>query len=100
MQLSLTFLGTFHATWRQHPLEFATDSARALLAYLAVEGDRPHLRGSLATLLWPERSQATAHANLRQTLARLRKALHQVESSPPPLLITPKTVQFQRAAAT
>lgn len=100
MQLSLTFLGTFHATWRQHPLEFATDSARALLAYLAVEGDRPHLRGSLATLLWPERSQATAHANLRQTLARLRKALHQVENSPPPLLITPKTVQFQRAAAT
>src|SRR5215216_5714562 len=102
MQLRLSFLGTFQATWAHTPLEFATDSARALLAYLAVEahpegtrhGARPHPREMLAALLWPDRPQATAYSNLRQTLARVRKALQDVQTSPPPLLITARTVQF------
>src|SRR5690242_16922140 len=100
MDLFLSFLGPFQASWRQSALEFATDSARALLAYLVVEGDRPHGRANLAMLLWPDRPQETAFSNLRQTLARLRKALQSVDSTPPPLIISAKSVQFQRAAAT
>lgn len=99
MQLRLLFLGTFQATWADATLEFATDSARALLVYLAMEADRPHSRELLAALLWPDRPQAIAYSNLRQALARVRKALEPVHTSPPPLLITPKTAQLQRAAA-
>ena len=35
--------------------DFETDKARALLAYLVVEANRPHRREALASLLWPER---------------------------------------------
>ena len=48
--------------------------ALALLAYLAVE-DRPHRRDGLATLLWPELSQAKARNGLRRTLHALKQAL-------------------------
>jgi DNA-binding SARP family transcriptional activator len=48
--------------------------ALALLAYLAVE-DQPHRRDGLATLLWPELSQAKARNGLRRTLHALKQAL-------------------------
>lgn len=44
----------------------------ALLAWLHLEGATPRAR--LAGLLWPNSSEAQARANLRQTLARLRRA--------------------------
>lgn len=44
--------------------------ARALLVYLA-HHDRPISRLTLAELLWPERPQASALANLRVTLHRM-----------------------------
>ena len=74
-RFGLSLLGPFEATRNGHPLSFATDAARALLAYLAVESGRHHRREFLATLLWPEQSQSAAFANLRQTLARLRRGL-------------------------
>lgn len=43
----------------------------ALLAWLLVEGPTPRAR--LAGLLWPGSTEAQARANLRQTLARLRR---------------------------
>ena len=39
---------------------FASNKVRALLAYLAVEADRPHRREALAGLLWPEQPEAKA----------------------------------------
>jgi WD40 repeat protein/DNA-binding SARP family transcriptional activator len=108
MQLRLSLLGPFQATWAHTALEFATDSARALLAYLAVEAHpetgahheaRVHRRETLAALLWPDRPQATAYSNLRQTLVLVRKALQDVQLSPSPLIVTAKTVQFHPAAA-
>ena len=54
---------------------FETDKARALFAYLIVEADRPHRRETLASLLWPERPDTIARANLRQALVRVRRAL-------------------------
>lgn len=74
-QLALSLLGPFEATRDAQAIPFATDAARALLAYLAVEAGRPHRREQLATLLWPNQSQTTALTNLRQTLARLRRGL-------------------------
>lgn len=53
----------------------------ALLAWLHLEGPTP--RSRLAGLLWPDRSEAQARANLRQTLARLKRdagpLLHEAE---------------------
>ena len=47
----------------------------ALLAYLARQADRPHPRGALAALFWPNKPEKRALQDLRQTLARLRAAI-------------------------
>lgn len=54
---------------------FESDKVRALLAYLAVEANRPHRREALAALLWPESSTQAAKDNLRQALSNLRAAI-------------------------
>lgn len=48
--------------------------ATALLAYLATDGGA-HTRDALATLLWPESSQAHARGGLRKALLVLRQTL-------------------------
>ena len=55
--------------------DFESDKCRALLAFLIVEADRPHRRETLASLLWPDRPDSSARANLRQALSSLRRAL-------------------------
>src|ERR687893_492034 len=99
MLLVLSLLGPMEVTWADRPVAFATTAARALVAYLALEGERPHPREQLAALLWPEQPQATAYNNLRQTVSRVRKAL------PDPaeltvLEITSQTIRFRRDAGT
>jgi DNA-binding SARP family transcriptional activator/tetratricopeptide (TPR) repeat protein len=79
--------------------DFGTDKARALLAYLVVEADRPHRRAALAGLLWPERPDTVARTNLRQALARVRRALSDV-TPPYFLFVTPTDVQFNTASDT
>jgi predicted ATPase/DNA-binding SARP family transcriptional activator len=100
MTLSLLVLGPFELLWHDQPLRFATNPARALLADLAVEPERAHSRELLAALLWPNQPQATAYTNLRQTLARARKAFPAESAVAACLTITPQTVQFNRAAVT
>jgi predicted ATPase/Tfp pilus assembly protein PilF len=77
---------------------FESAKVRALLAYLAVEADRPHHRDTLAGLLWPEQPSQVARNNLRQALANLRQALGDRSAIPPVLLITRETIQFNRAS--
>jgi DNA-binding SARP family transcriptional activator len=94
-ELELLFLGPFQAKIGQEPIGgFESARVRALLAYLAVEGDQPHSRDTLAGLLWPETSDKTARKNLRQALSNLRKAIADQERHPPYLVITRETVQF------
>lgn len=64
-----------------------------LLAYLAVE-NRPHPRDALAQLFWPEQSPDSARHNLRQSLYRLRRALGDLNSASPLLLVERNTVQL------
>ena len=100
-RLALTLLGTFQASVsEQSVIHFATDKTRALLAYLAVETDRPHRRDTLAALLWPDWDDAAARSNLRLALHRLREAL---DAAAPTLSddlfgITRETVQVNGAA--
>ncbi len=75
-QLRLTLLGAFQATLDGAPItRFGGEKVRALLAYLVVEGDRPHARLALAALLWPDLPDVLALRNLSQSLVRLREAL-------------------------
>jgi predicted ATPase/DNA-binding SARP family transcriptional activator len=75
-QITLSVLGSFEVTAQGQPITgFATDKVRALLAFLALEPQRPHRREILAGLLWPDIADSLALTNLRQTLHRLREAL-------------------------
>jgi predicted ATPase/DNA-binding SARP family transcriptional activator len=82
------------------PVEgFESDKVRALLAYLGVEGTRPHRREKLAGLLWPRLPESSARANLRVALANLRKLVGDRPAkgqapNPPLLQVTRQTIQF------
>ena len=75
-RLSMRFLGGCQVELAGEPvttLEY--DKVRALLAYLALEADRPHRREALVGLLWPELPERRARHNLSQALLTLRRAL-------------------------
>ncbi|MEW5872297.1 MAG: BTAD domain-containing putative transcriptional regulator [Chloroflexota bacterium] len=101
VRLTLALLGPFHVTAEDTPISgFRSDKARALLAYLAVEAQRPHRRDALAGLLWPELPEDKAHDNLRLTLHRLRQALSDHGIAPEVVLqATAKTIQFNACEA-
>lgn len=77
---------------------FGYDKVRALLAYLAVERDRPHSRAALAELFWPEQPAQTARASLRRALAALRHALGDRDTPRPLVLADRATLQLNPAA--
>jgi len=100
--LSLSLLGPFQATLNGQPITgFEANKVRALLAYLAVEAHRHpggHPRQVLAGLLWPEKPERAALANLRNALANLRTAVGDREATPAFLQITRETIGFNRAS--
>jgi DNA-binding SARP family transcriptional activator/predicted ATPase len=97
--LSLSLLGPFQVTLAEEPVgRFEADKVRALLAYLAVGADRAHRRDTLVGLLWPDWPDRTARTNLRNALANLRDAIGDRDASPPFLLITRETIQFNTAS--
>ena len=92
---SLTLIGAFQATLDKRPLTgFQSNKVRALLAFLAVEADRPHSRPHLAGLLWPDWPDASARTYLRQALLNLRRILANDELNRPYLTITRQSIQF------
>ena len=98
--LSLSFLGPFRVALDGEPLTgFKSNPVRALLAYLAVEAERPHPREMLAGLLWPDWPDRSALSNLRHVLSSLRRIIG--DPQPPIqsgaslfLLISREAVQF------
>ncbi len=91
--LNIQLFGTFQVTVEGMSVDgFRSDKARALLAYLAVEADRPHRRDALAGLFWPEMPEGKAHDNLRLALHRLRQAIGAPAEAC--LQVTPKTIQL------
>lgn len=66
--LHIHLLGSFQVLQDGRSLTgFRTDKIRALLAYLAVESDRPHRRDTLAALFWPDMDDQKARYNLYLT---------------------------------
>ncbi len=98
-RLEIKLLGPFQVTLEGEAVSnFDSDKVRALLAYLAVEADRPVRREKLAGLLWPDFAESSARTNLRQALANLRRALRDQEANPPVLLPTRQTIQFNQSS--
>jgi DNA-binding SARP family transcriptional activator len=92
-------LGPFQVTLAGELVtRFRSNKVRALLAYLAVEADRPHRREVLAALLWPEWPERAARAYLRNTLSDLRQAIGDHNTAPPYLLVSRTTIQFNMAS--
>jgi len=75
MQLHINTLGSFEAINGSGDLSFPTIKAKALFAYLALEGDQPQTREKLSNLFWGTLCEDRARANLRQALTRVRQAL-------------------------
>ena len=93
--LAISLLGAFEVKLAGQAVSgFQSDKARALLAYLAVEADRPHRRERLAGLLWPDFTERSARTNLRSALANLRQVIGDHGATPPFLLVTRQTIQF------
>ena len=103
--LSLSLLGPLQITLDGQPVTgFKSNKVRALLAYLAVEADRPHSREVLAGLLWPDWPNREALSNLRYALSNLRRVIGDSARSgvrgaePPYLLISRQRLQFNTAS--
>lgn len=97
VRLHIQLLGTFQVLQNDRPVTgFRTDKIRALLAYLAVESDRPHRRDSLAGLFWPDMDDQKARYNLRLSLHRLRQTLGADNST---LQVDWQSVRFDAARA-
>lgn len=73
---------------------FESNKVRALLAYLAVESDRPQPRRKLAALLWSEFPETIALSNLRYALSDLRKVIGDRIAQPPYLEIDTQEIRF------
>ncbi|RIK38920.1 MAG: hypothetical protein DCC55_19615 [Chloroflexi bacterium] len=94
-RLSLSVLGGFQVKVNGEPITaFESNKVRALLAYLAVEADRPHDRPALAGLLWPDHPETAARTNLRHVLRQLRQTLPDTDPAQPLLLTSSRTLQF------
>lgn len=97
--LALALLGSFQATLDGRQVEgLGSDRLRGLLAYLAVEPGREHPRKQVASLLWPERSDAEALDALRSALSNLHQALGDRRSPSSCLLVKRNSLQFNAAS--
>ena len=98
-RLSLRLFGPFHATLGGELITaFKSDKARALLAYLVVDAERPHRRERLAGLLWPKWPERDARGRLRRVLSSLRLAIRDHQATPPFLHVSRQTIQFNTAS--
>ena len=94
-RLKARLFGPFEVSLDGEPLTgFDSDKVRALLAYLAVEADRPHRREKLAGLLWPDFSERSARTNLRRALSNLRKVTGDHQAEPPFFFTSRQSIQF------
>jgi DNA-binding SARP family transcriptional activator len=71
--LSVTLFGPGELALDGELLRVHSAKTLALLAFLALEADRPHTRARLAALVWGDASEQAARQSLRQALYSLRR---------------------------
>ena len=74
-RLSIALLGSFQLRADGKPCASIPRKAKALLAYLAMQEERPVSREAMADLLWSDRGAEQARHSLRQMLLVLRRDL-------------------------
>src|SRR5262245_36876605 len=79
--LAIKLLGQFSVQVDGAAAEVAARPAQALLAYLALNVNKPLRRERLAGQLWPESEESAARRNLRQALWQVRKGLRSAADS-------------------
>lgn len=95
--ISIAFLGVVRVQRDGSAIgSFEADSARALLAYLALHAGSPQPRAQLAALLWPDLPESAARQNLRQAVQALARGFGPDADSL--LSIAPASIQFNPAA--
>lgn len=96
-KLTISLLGPFKSKLDEEVLtSFVSDKVRALLAYLVMEGERPHRRSYLAGMFWADQPQQKAYQSLRMALSNLRKVLVDGGNSNPFLFVTRDSIQFNQ----
>lgn len=75
MSIKIYLLGQFKLHANDLPIELPSRPAQSLLAYLALNPGVTQRREKLASLLWPEATEANARSYLRQALWRVHKSL-------------------------
>src|SRR5215475_12590890 len=70
--LRLRLLGGFVLAG-DRPQTLSNKKAQALIAYLALENDKPHSRESIAGLLWADKAEEAARQSLRQCVSVVRR---------------------------
>ncbi len=99
INLSLSFLGSYRVGVNQKVMPISrTKKIEVLLAYLVMEKAQAHLRTTLDHLLFPNLPEKAARTNLRQTITRLRRLVHDDEATPSFFFFTPETAQFNVAS--
>ncbi|GJM39921.1 MAG: hypothetical protein DHS20C20_02030 [Ardenticatenaceae bacterium] len=67
VRLNISLLGTFQVTLNQQPIShFRSANNQGLLAYLAMQCEKPLSRELLAATFWPEELESNTRNNLRQ----------------------------------
>lgn len=72
-----------------------TKKERAILAFLAQESDRAHMRQTVAEFFWPDRPENYARMNLRQALLGIRRMFGNEDTASDFLFATEETVQVE-----
>ena len=71
--LTVTLFGPGELALDGEMLRVHSAKTLALLAFLALEADRPHTRARLAALVWGDAAEQAARHSLRQALYSLRR---------------------------
>ena len=69
-------------------------AGRALLAYLVLNRDRPHQRGRIATLFWPDLPESRGRRRLSHTLWQIQDALGELADGVTHLDVRPDALSF------
>lgn len=95
-RLDIRLFGPLDVTLDGHAVtEFRSKKVRALLAYLALAGNRPVARQQVATLLWGDYPDEQARKSLRTALTNLRQLFTPADAIDSPYLVVDRqTVQL------